>query len=833
MKTNNFLKSLEYFWFNLTTQIIIYFFIAIFASWQIIILNYPNIVSISCSNFSKELIKSSKGDFFNQDKLNSLANKYGISWIVLTNNSLKPIHQYLPLPSKLIQLSNHETSNFQICKHEKYLDTCQKIANNNYLHIGYSINDFPDLTNLFQPYLFRVNILYLFAVLVISIFLFCITLLVSMPLMISIKHYSLTAKPNALIQVLQDITLGFCAYELKTLNQFLKNYKQQIEEYSKTATQDNNRNTKFLEIEKSKLERQFQNEILDLKMKVADFEYHHNINEFVKSLADEITASKSLTKSGYKIVSSLRNLFLDNFLFSVLVVNRDQQFKILASTGFDGQSMQQLSRLAFNLVFGSLIKTAKDILAIESSEFSAYGINHVSQWTSFVRAYFFPIYFQNEPIGLYTIFQTASDKELNKANINSLKELLKTISVSFVQILRYQQQYEAARTDVTTQLCNNKYFYEIMPYIIKRASINYDENPFSVLMIEIKHLYSIVQEFGQSASDKILKEVANICLNLVSNRIPLDEEVMSKSTGNHLIRYGNDKLLIILENTNIINSLQLANQIKINCASNENNWPHNILYIHLAIGVVTCPFNGKTAEDLIVGAEKALYFANELPNETSVMHLFHVDESKKDAINTNTMIGDLAILDPSALLQSIEMANKSGVLIAENKNDKKISISFEKGKPILAKLDELKGKDAIIEFITCFHNGKFNFQEQKKLKSGTILKLQNLDPACVVNKALASILMDAALAQDNFNWAQNILSATPLTVQLPISNGQELFNQIISQNSNINKLNNNVLITIIDLLIKNNTPLEIINYTNLPSHEKWVALALIYQALNN
>ncbi len=103
----------------------------------------------------------------------------------------------------------------------------------------------------------------------------------------------------------------------------------------------------------------------------------------------------------------------------------------------------------------------------------------------------------------------------------------------------------------------------------------------------------------------------------------------------------------------------------------------------------------------------------------------------------------------------------------------------------------------------------------------------------MVNKALASILMDAALAQDNFNWAQNILSATPLTVQLPISNGQELFNQIISQNSNINKLNNNVLITIIDLLIKNNTPLEIINYTNLPSHEKWVALALIYQALNN
>ncbi len=66
-----------------------------------------------------------------------------------------------------------------------------------------------------------------------------------------------------------------------------------------------------------------------------------------------------------------------------------------------------------------------------------------------------------------------------------------------------------------------------------------------------------------------------------------------------------------------------------------------------------------------------------------------------------------------------------------------------------------------------------------------------------------------------------------------VSDLQRINNISVFQNNNLNKLNNNVLIVIIDLLIKNNTPLEIINYTNLPSHEKWVALALIFQTVSN
>ncbi len=416
MSNNKILKSIEYFWCNLTSQIIIYILIALFAAWQVVSLNYHNFLLLTCENMTKEIVKSNKGDLSNSDKLNSLINKYGISWIVTVNNQNKLTHQYLAVPNKIIQLNSHDSSKIIITRHEKYIDTVDKLGNN-YIHIGYYLNELPSLSTMFQPYLVRINILSLFAIVCLGIFLFCATLLIAMPITLCIKHYSPTAKPNEFIQAVQDITLGFCAYELKLLNDFLKTSKQQLDELSSLAAQDNTRNMRFLEIEKSKLERQFQNEMTELKMKVADLEYHHNINEFVKSLADEITASKSLTKAGYKFVSSLRNLFLDNFLFSVMVTNRDNQFKILSTTGFDGQSMQQLTRLAFNLVFGTIIKTGKDILVIDANEFSAYGINHVSQWTNFVRAYCIPIYFQNEPIGQIKCFLSANDKVLSRFTV--------------------------------------------------------------------------------------------------------------------------------------------------------------------------------------------------------------------------------------------------------------------------------------------------------------------------------------------------------------------------------------------------------------------------------
>jgi hypothetical protein len=81
---------------------------------------------------------------------------------------------------------------------------------------------------------------------------------------------------------------------------------------------------------------------------------------------------------------------------------------------------------------------------------------------------------------------------------------------------------------------------------------------------------------------------------------------------------------------------------------------------------------------------------------------------------------------------------------------------LEAGKPVQAKLGKFGGAPAIVEFITTFEDGNFNFQEKPNRSSTSLPKLAE---EFTVNKGLERCLMDAALAQDNYNAAKTIITS--------------------------------------------------------------------------
>lgn len=121
-------------------------------------------------------------------------------------------------------------------------------------------------------------------------------------------------------------------------------------------------------------------------------------------------------------------------------------------------------------------------------------------------------------------------------------------------------------------------------------------------------------------------------------------------------------------------------------------------------------------------------------DEKSVRHPANA-ESVRDSI-----IGSLGATDPAALLQSLASGNKTGLLTVE-KRDKTLFIAFQQGKPTYARLNELKGLDALTEFLTTWNDGIFVFRDKATSK--------DLDSECSLHKSLDRMLIDAAICRDH------------------------------------------------------------------------------------
>jgi len=135
----------------------------------------------------------------------------------------------------------------------------------------------------------------------------------------------------------------------------------------------------------------------------------------------------------------------------------------------------------------------------------------------------------------------------------------------------------------------------------------------------------------------------------------------------------------------------------------------------------------------------------------------------------DSMIGSLGAIDAHGLLQSLSTAQKTGLLTVENR-DKALVVTFTNGKPISAKMNRLKGVEAITEFVTQWSEGIFVFRDK-----GTS---QELDDACELKRSLDKLLLDSALYKDQVNQILSQLPTGRNTILERVWNFETLWNKL-------------------------------------------------------
>jgi diguanylate cyclase (GGDEF)-like protein len=174
--------------------------------------------------------------------------------------------------------------------------------------------------------------------------------------------------------------------------------------------------------------------------------------------------------------------------------------------------------------------------------------------------------------------------------------LMADIAASSVEkAFLYHLEEEKAMRDGLTEAYNHRFFQEILDNKIAEAQRN--EEPISLLMIDLDNFKMINDQFGHQNGDMILKSVGR----LMKDRI---------RSSDILARYGGEEFAIILPKTGSLEGYKLAENLRNSVESKEFVSQDGLKFnVTISIGIAELLKHAHNKLDLIAAADRALYFA--------------------------------------------------------------------------------------------------------------------------------------------------------------------------------------------------------------------------------
>lgn len=146
--------------------------------------------------------------------------------------------------------------------------------------------------------------------------------------------------------------------------------------------------------------------------------------------------------------------------------------------------------------------------------------------------------------------------------------------------------------DSLTGLFNRTYFFAAIEREIARSARS--GRGFCLLMMDLDELKSINDRLGHFHGDRVLREVGGV----------ITQGVRQIDTA---ARYGGDEFVVLLPETDPTGAFVLAEKIRLGVHSMPIEIPVDVPRPSLSIGVVAYPDDGRTADELIISADGAMY----------------------------------------------------------------------------------------------------------------------------------------------------------------------------------------------------------------------------------
>ncbi len=178
-------------------------------------------------------------------------------------------------------------------------------------------------------------------------------------------------------------------------------------------------------------------------------------------------------------------------------------------------------------------------------------------------------------------------------------QLLTTVASYAVLAVQNARLFEQVRrlaiTDGLTELYNHRYLYEALERMIERA--RRDEQPLSVVMLEIDNFKRFNDVYGHRRGDEVLRTVA-----MVLRRGSRPSDVVA--------RYGGDEFMVVLPGTPKAAAVDTAERLRRSVELHPFALgDEDVASVTLSVGVASFPVDGQTVDALVEAVDRAQYAA--------------------------------------------------------------------------------------------------------------------------------------------------------------------------------------------------------------------------------
>ncbi|MFN2464058.1 MAG: diguanylate cyclase [Candidatus Dormibacteria bacterium] len=202
----------------------------------------------------------------------------------------------------------------------------------------------------------------------------------------------------------------------------------------------------------------------------------------------------------------------------------------------------------------------------------------------------------------------SEDQAVFTAAVNDLtrNQLLNTLILAVIigsLVILAGRMFETTEreslSDPLTGLANRRFFQEILLREMRRAQRS--NQPLALIIADIDHFKGVNDTYGHTVGDEVLEQVGTIML-------------ASVRATDFVIRYGGEEFVVLMPETRSADAVAVADKLRKTIGDTileSTSRPGMTLKVSISAGVAALPGDGQTGEQLILRADRALYWAKE------------------------------------------------------------------------------------------------------------------------------------------------------------------------------------------------------------------------------
>lgn len=492
------------------------------------------------------------------------------------------------------------------------------------------------------------------------------------------------------------------------------------------------------------------------------------------------------------------------FQFAMTIAPDSNVSVIAVSNTVSSQSVQRLAEIANTL---SRKLPAADIGTIDGDAVFQLGFSKLDESRHCVQLYVLRLV-QSEDKSLYLC-------GLLRSSVSNIDRYMRQIQdyckVQMESILRYDREYQRARTDSITGLANLYSLADYSQELERAVTMGRSDIEVTAMLVEGEILSS--KNSGQQQIDQSMRELARILTQKICPR-PRSADL---AVGDKLIRYDTNKVLVLLEGVPRSKILRLGQELS------ETAQTSKLPLIRLAMA--RYPEQGASLEDAIRHAEVGIEYSR----GENLSGCFVDSATLPTTFKTSRGVrlrpaGPDDAFNPFDLLHALQLSKQTALVNVTSIDGRKFWSYVQSGIPVRAGLGTLGGKDAMFELLATFKQGSVHIHDEQDIDPARLQELAPDEEINRVNDSVANLLVEGAKCKGLFDKAR--LGFTDLKLHVfPCSFSAQIWERLSRTNGE--DIASMKKILLIAAAGSRNTIEILSSFEDVPSFRVWSALGLL------